>query len=107
MVLLGLIIGSLLLGLMGAFVWVLYDFRRYKKNNHFVLLALLIIAPASLFARNTNLQTADELLSTPMVKQITGPLFERNISTSGDLLLLSSTAFASAMGSTTVNLTNE
>lgn len=50
MILLGLIIGSLLLALIGALLWVIIDFRKYKKRNHLLFL-LILCSPASLFAQ--------------------------------------------------------
>lgn len=32
MVLLGCILGSVILGLLACLIWILYDFRRFKKN---------------------------------------------------------------------------
>lgn len=50
MIILGFIVGGLLLALMGALLWVLHDFRKYKKKNRLVLL-LLFLFPSSLFAQ--------------------------------------------------------
>ena len=35
MVLLGCILGSVILGLLACLIWILYDFRRFKKKNNF------------------------------------------------------------------------
>lgn len=55
MIILGLIIGGLLLALMGALLWVLYDFRKYKKKNRLVFL-LLLLFPTSLFAQQMDIK---------------------------------------------------
>ena len=36
MVLLGCILGSVILGLLACLIWILYDFRRFKKKNNFI-----------------------------------------------------------------------
>lgn len=36
MVLLGCILESVILGLLACLIWILYDFRRFKKKNNFI-----------------------------------------------------------------------
>ena len=36
MILLGLILGSVILGLLACLIWILYDFRRFKKKNNLI-----------------------------------------------------------------------
>lgn len=36
MILLGLILGSVILGLLAWLIWILYDFRRFKKKNNLI-----------------------------------------------------------------------
>lgn len=36
MILLGLILGSVILGLLAYLIWILYDFRRFKKKNNLI-----------------------------------------------------------------------
>ena len=87
MLMLGLIIGGLLLGLLWAVLWLFYDFRKYKKRHHFILLALFSVG--SLSAQQIINQSDSTIVKRPLLllsdASASPTIFGRNIFTTQHL----------------------